>query len=211
MSSELIETLPLAHRLALSYAPRGSRSATLALLALDARLAKVVREGGEAVIAQMKLAWWRERLAQAPADWPQGEPLLAMMRESGLRWSDVVPLVDGWEHLLDDQLDLGAITEFVVGRSLAWNALQPGEAVACAAREWAAFDLATNLNDPSERAVVLAFARNEPWARARLPRKARPLVVLHGLARRAMQRGGGDLLDGPGAMFTAMRLGILGR
>jgi phytoene synthase len=39
----------------------------------------------------------------------------------------------------------------------------------------------------------------------------RPLAVLSGLARRSLARGGSPLLDGPGAMLLAVRLGIAGR
>ncbi|WAT18416.1 hypothetical protein OZN62_02215 [Aurantiacibacter sp. MUD11] len=211
MTDELIETLPLAQRLALSYAPRESRSATLSLLALDARLAGIVRGGGEAVIAQMKLAWWRERLVQRPRDWPEGEPLLAAMRDSLPEPLGLVSLVDGWEQLLADSLDEAAINEFATGRTVAWQLVGRGPAVVQAAREWALVDLALNLGQQAEREAVLAVASAEPWERASLPRDMRTLAVLHGLARRALRKGSDELLDGPGAMATAFRLGIAGR
>lgn len=211
MSADLIESLPLAHRLALSYAPRQTRDATLALLALDARLAGIVRTDGEAIIAQMKLAWWRERLEQPPASWPEGEPLLALMRESLPNPRNLVPLVDGWECLLSEQLDRDAITTFAAGRTVGWQQVSQGTDPVLQAREWALVDLALNLGQQEEREAALELARAQPWQPVRLPRELRPLAVLHGLARRALGRAGSEMLDGPGAMFTVMRLGFLGR
>ncbi len=216
MSAELVETLPLAQRLALAYAPPSARGDTLALLALDARLAGIVRTDGEPVIAQMKLAWWRERLAQDPQDWPLGEPLLALLRKGRLATDTLAPLVDGWEGLLADHLDEGIVHGFVAGRVALWqglaaahsgNAGQAGQV----AHEHALADLALNLGSEAEAALVRDLAQAQPWNRPRLPRPLRPLAILHGLSHRALRRGAGELLDGPGAMATALRLGILGR
>ena len=59
--SLLLGLTPL-HRLALAYAPAASRGAWLGFLALDMRLAAIVRAAREPMIGQIKLAWWRERL-----------------------------------------------------------------------------------------------------------------------------------------------------
>lgn len=216
MSSDLVDTLPLVHRLALSYAPRASRNDTLALLALDARLAGIVRSGGEPIIAQMKLAWWRERLAQDPRDWPLGEPLLALLRDGKLETSALTPLVDGWESLLADTLDEGTVDTFAAGRAAMWQTLVQSYAdgnagIAQAAREQAMTDLALNLGTQAEADIARNLARAQPWPRIRLSRALRPLAVLHGLAKRAISRGAGELLDGPGAMAAVLRLGITGR
>ena len=218
MSVDLIETLPLAQRLALTYAPRQSRAATLALLALDTRLAGIVRSGGEPVIAQMKLAWWRERFGQDAAGWPLGEPLLALLRESGMEHSRLEPLVDGWETLLGEQLGRSELIAFARGRALAWAAVgdatgysASNEPVERAGRAWALADLALNLGEASEADLARAALRAEDGPDIRLPRQLRSLAVLHALARRAIAAGTTDMLDGPGAMATALRIGLLGR
>ena len=216
MSSDLVETLPLANRLALSYAPRTCREGVLALLALDARLAGIVRGDGEPIIAQMKLAWWRERLAQEPQDWPAGEPLLALLRRGKLDTTALQSLVDGWEALLADTLDETVVEAFAAGRAAMWQTLAEahggGSAEAAqAAREQAMTDLALNLGTREEAAMARDLANAQEWDRARLPAPLRPLVILHGLSRRALQRGAEELLDGPGAMAAVLRLGILGR
>ena len=217
MSLDLVETLPLPQRLALSYAPRKARAATLALLALDTRLAGIIRTGGEPVIAQMKLAWWRERLGQAPADWPVGEPLLALLRECGIDATRLVPLVDGWEMLLADDLGRSELTAFARGRALGWAAVSDGTGqsaplapVEKAGREWALLDLARHLDSEEEATRALEAAAITGRAGARLPREVRSLAVLHSLSLRAYRRGSSELLDGPGAMAAALRSGLLG-
>ncbi|MGB3796359.1 MAG: hypothetical protein WA957_08645 [Alteraurantiacibacter sp.] len=218
MATDLLETLPLAQRLALSYAPRRIHAPTLAILALDARLAGIIRVDGEPVIAQMKLAWWRDRLAQDPAQWPIGEPLLALLQQSGLYSPQLSPLVDGWEMLLSDSLGSEEITGFARGRALAWAAVASSagqsaanDAVEQAGRTWALADLAFNLGTEEESTKTRAAAQAESEGQPKLPSLLRPLTVLRGLAVRALWRDAGELLDGPGAMATALRLGILGR
>ena len=213
MVQDLIVELPPAQRLALSYAPYAARPVTLALLALDARLAAVVRKRGEAVLAQMRLAWWRDLLAADPAGWPAGEPVLGLLRT----WRDPAalgPLVDGWEALLGETLDAPAIDEFARGRAggIAQLAREVGADAGPAAaggRLWALGDLAAHLSDHAERAAVIAAA--DGLHRPHLPKSLRPVAVLAGLARRSLDRDGAPLLDGPGAMLSALRVGIIGR
>jgi len=207
---DLAETLPLAQRLALSYAPRAARAPALALLALDQRLATILRAGGEPAIAQIKLAWWRERLAEGPATRPEGEPLLALLRDFPGGTAPLSGIVDGWEVLLSDRLDQPTIAEFAAGRASGWQALG-GESAVMAARQWAMTDLWLNLPEGAEAAEVRATIDAAPWSSARLSRSARPLQVLHALAGRALQRDAGELLDGPGAMLVAMRVGLIGK
>ncbi len=218
MDESLLQTLPLAHRLALSYAPASAKADTLALMALDARLAGIVRGDGEAIIAQLKLAWWRDRLGSDRADWPLGEPLLAQLVAWSGDASRLVALVDGWEMLLAETLDRSAITTFCRGRSLAWAALADGLLSASAnkdieqtAKEIALLDLSQNLSRGEEADLAREISAKESWQRIILPRQLRPLAVLHALARRAKNDNRPHLLDGAGAMALAMRVGITGR
>lgn len=207
-------SLPLAQRLALTYAPRGVRGAVLSLLALDNRLAAILRQGGEPVIAQIKLAWWRDRLGEDPAAWPTGEPLLETLRDWPGGAQGLVPLVDGWEALLAEDLTMAAIEQFAQGRALAWQSLAPPacEAVAAAAaREWALADLARNLGTEEEAAAARRLVQASKPVRQRLPRNLRPLGVMLVLTRRALDRDSGELLDGAGALFAALRVGLTGR
>lgn len=217
MACELLEQLPLEQRLALSYAPRRAREDTLTLLALDNRLGGILRNRGEVIIAQMKLAWWRDRFSEDPARWPVGEPLLARLA----RWSGdqrrLLRLVDGWEALLAEQLDRVRIDEFAQGRATAWSAFAVGLGAADlprieqAARVWALADLSLHLGEAGEAELVRAAALEQDWTAPRLPRTLRPLAVLGGLAQRALRRESAELLDGPGAVMLALRIGLSGR
>jgi phytoene synthase len=165
----------------------------------------VVRTAREPILAQLRLAWWRDRFASDPAGWPKGEPLLA--RLAG--WEDragLGALVDGWEALLGDDADtIEAVTTFAEGRASAAGALalQLGSAGAEGpARRWAL----------AERALAgYSAARGLIGTeRSRVARPMRPLAVLSGLTQRAAARGETDVLSGPGALFAAIRLGITG-
>lgn len=212
------DALPVPLRLALSYAPRRSRAQVGALLLLDQRLGSVLRAKGEVMIAQIKLAWWRDRLAEDPALWPGGEPLLALLRNGEAPPKEFGPLVDGWEALLAEDLTAAAVDEFAAGRAAAWAALvrafdaeNAAPAAAQMAREISYFDLSLHLESEAEAAAARKLALACKWEPARLPRALRPLAVLHALSARALRNGSADLLDGPRAGLLALRIGLFGR
>lgn len=215
--SALLDAIPIEQRLALAYARPADKPLMLGVFLLDTRLAATVRGGREPVLAQIKLAWWREQLGKAADERPVGEPLLAVLSPLAAEGAALGRLVDGWEHLLGESpLAASALEEFAAGRGAAFAALarQMGLADAAAAAEraargWAAADLAAKLGQPEERAAALELAARHDWGRVALPRRLRPLQVLHGLARR--ERGQGPLLAGPGALLAATRIGLLGR
>lgn len=216
MIDTLEDTLPIAQRLALSYTPANARDDCLTLLLLDNRLAGILRQRSEIIIAQMKLAWWRDRLGEPPEAWPLGEPLLERLRQWKGAPADLTPLVNGWERLLADDLNTPALAEFADGRALAWQALaaghapnEPSEKVHVAAREWALTDLAIHLGNQEEAQAATRLA--EGATSAVLPRQLRALAVLRGLSRRALNRGSREVLDGPMAMLAALRIGLTGR
>lgn len=204
---------PLA-RLALAYAPAPARDDWLTLLALDARLAGVVRAAREPVLAQLRLAWWRDRFAADPAGWPSGEPLLARLA-SWEQVSKLGALVDGWEALLGEPpLNAAAFTEFAAGRGGAVAALAArlGADVAASeglARRWALADLSLHLGDPDEQAAARQLLGGSGRS-GRTSRTMRPLALLAGLSERAVRRGHSEALSGPGALIAAIRLGISG-
>lgn len=212
------DALPLVQRLALSYAPRRARAQVGALWLLDRRLAGILQAQGEAMIAQIKLAWWRDRLSDDPARWPQGEPLLALLKTGEVAPRDFLPLVDGWEALLAEHLTAAGVDEFAAGRAAAWRAValafghpQAADAAAQAARETSYFDLAVHLGTEGEAAAARQLALACKWRRPQLPRALRPLAVIHALSARALRRESPDLLDGAGAGLLALRTGLIGR
>jgi phytoene synthase len=212
--SSLASELPQPQRLALTYAPARARPATEALLALDARLAAILRARREPIAAQLRLAWWRDVLARPVAEWPRGEPVLDSLRG----WRDPSGLSDlavGWEALLADALTPAAIAEFVAGRGRAFACLarelgvEPTGSVEEAARIWALADLAANISDGAERALVVEYGRD--LVPPPLSASLRPLAVLAGLGTRALRLGGVSLLSGPGSTLLALRIGLAGR
>lgn len=215
MSSALLADLPPPQRLALAYASSRSRPAILALLALDARLAAILRGRREPIAAQLRLAWWRDMLARPKVEWPAGEPVLealgAWEQPAGL-----AALAGGWEALLTKDLAPAAIAEFVEGRAQAFASLArelgayPPEDAAEAARTWALADLAANISDGAERQLVVDYGRRLTLP-PRLSSSLRPLAVLAGLGVAALADGGRPLLAGPKSAITALRIGMTGR
>jgi phytoene synthase len=213
----LLETLPTEQRLALAYCGKPQRQAIVGLLALDARLAGIVRNASEPLLGQIQLAWWRDQLALPREMRPHGEPLLALLEVWQGEESSLGGLVDGWELLLEQgALEPPALAGHAEARARAWAALarlvgahEQADAVQRAARNWALADLAIRLDRSEERGIVLDFVDQQDWEATRLPRSLRSLTVLCGLARR--QRGRAELLDGPLALGAALRLGLFGR
>ncbi|MDE1914517.1 MAG: hypothetical protein KGJ57_03540 [Sphingomonadales bacterium] len=214
IADDRLDTLPPPWRLALAYAPAAARPFWLSFLALDVRLAGVVRGAREPLLGQMKLAWWRDRFNADPDSWPKGEPLLSSLRAWDSAVGGLVALVDGWEAMLGEWGDgSGPVEALTQGRVEGVKALAgvlgaPGDdGLAAMARGWAAMDLVSHLGDPAERAEAAASFGEIDWRRYPLPRRMRPLTVLHGLARRASL---GKDASSPMALLHAIRLGILG-
>lgn len=212
-SSVLAEGLRPEIRLALAYAPARCRNLTLGLLALDQRLGESIRAAREPVFAQLRLAWWRERLQTRQESEP--EPLLAALQPWGEHRAALAVLADGWEEMIGEApLGAESLAACARARGQGWGVLagmlghDPAEAHR-AGEGWAAVDIAARLSHPQERAAAQALVAAQDWSRPRLPRDLRPLTVLHGLARRS--RGAAPLLSGGGALTTALRLGLLGR
>jgi phytoene synthase len=171
------------------------------------------------MLAQMRLAWWRETLARKPSARPAGDPLLELLARWQGEEAALVAIVEGWEHLLGAApLGHDDFTRFVDGRAGAFAALArlqgaaaADRAAAAAGRRWALADLATHLGDGRERQVVLDLAGTLVQGRIALPRRLRWLAVLDGLARRSLARGGVPLLASRMDALVALRLGIAGR
>ena len=202
--ADFLASLPVERRLALSYAPARSRLLWLGLFALDARLGAIVNEARGPMLAQIKLAWWREELSRPLAARRKGEPLLGLLEAWGDEAGGLAALIDGWEILLGDEMpggdDLAAVLN---ARAAACLALADHLAIGTggieqAARGWAAADFAPMSADPIVR----------EWPRIALPREMRPLQVLYGLAAR--RSGQTPLLTGPIAALAAVRLGLFG-
>lgn len=186
--------------LALAYAPRPARELWRGLLVLDARLGRTAQSAREPLLAQIKLAWWRDRFAEAAAVWPGGEPLLALLRPWDNERAALAALVDGWEGMIGEpgpravEALVGARAEAVAALARVVGRGDSAENARLIAGAWARSDLAGRGDDGG--------ARSDPAA-AKLPRELRPLAVLLDLTRSEPRgvRGFGRIV----------RLGLFGR
>ncbi|WP_182849666.1 squalene/phytoene synthase family protein [Pelagerythrobacter aerophilus] len=212
--------LPLPQRLALNYAPERIRAQTAALFALDARLGELVAKANEPLLAQLRLAWWRDELSKPQEERARGDPILDTLGET---WPGeehaLIRLIDGWEQLVGAApLPGSALESFADGRAGAFAALarlagEPSaeEIARDAGRVWALADLAARVSDDQERQTACRLAEGQEHRFPRLPRALRPLAVLRGLAHRALLLGGAPLVTGRRDILAALRLGMIGR
>lgn len=88
---------------AMLLVPRTERPALAALWRFEHRLFGLVAQHREPLLAQMKLAWWRDRtrqIAECAHDIPIGEPLLQELMAHWPGNACLVGLVDAYEHIL---------------------------------------------------------------------------------------------------------------
>lgn len=185
---DLIDSLPPLERLAASYAPAAMRPLWIGYFALEQRLADAARDGRDAIMIQLRLAWWRDRLAEDATRWPKGEPLLAALGPWNAERAALSALVDGYEALHVGDEGAAPLDEARVGVMAALARLSHVSdllPVEQAAREW--------------RGLALPAA-----SPPRLPRAMRPLAVLRGMA---LHGENGTPL---GRFLRALRLGLIG-
>ena len=208
-----VETFEMAPecRFALAYAGK-RREAFAALFALDHRLARAAREASEPIIAQMKLAWWRDRFAQPVADWPKGEPLLQALSLWGDDAARLHALVDGWESFAVAG-EAGGARDLIAGREAAWlgiaGMLDDRHAPCSVGFAAARYTLAALRDDgfgPPANLIAEAREAKKPLS---LPRTLRPFALLGALGERAL-RTGRPLLGGTPALALALRVGLTG-
>lgn len=209
---EISQELPSWAMLAIARARPPLRPALSALLKLDMQLSRVVLTAKEPMLAQIRLAWWREELsrptsvsAPAPVD-----PLLISLRNSPLgSRAELAGFIDGWEDLLENQPWSGNVRLLFLSKHAAvFRALaeiagktQHGEDAALHGKAWAMAKLAHfDEVSPAPGHPILP----------RLPSELRALAIIGGLSRRSLLRGGKPLMGDRLSPFAALRLGIFG-
>lgn len=189
---EDIDCLSPPERLALAYATRRGRAVWEAFFLFERRLAETARPGREPLMVQLRLAWWRDRLAEPVERWPVSEPTLARLHAWGEHRSHLSGLVDGWEASVVGEDGGAALSAARVDAFVALAALV-GE---------------TSLDDVRRAAQDLVSPSEATGRSPRLSRAMRPLIVLRGLAVRSAQgRPATPLAD----MAHVIRIGLLGR
>jgi phytoene synthase len=205
--------------LSLAYAPARARAALALLWRLDEQFGQIVATTATLAVGQMRLTWWHNALEQLGTGPAPAEPLLRdMAAEPAIDPHGLLPLVDGWEALLEplpltpDQIALHGEARGAALFRAAANVLGANRDVAAAGRLWALTDLGYRISDAATAARALEAARAEldrvprSW-----PRPLRPLAVLAGLARRDAGRAGRLRRPGsPARVALALRIGLFG-
>ena len=186
------------------------------LFVLDNVCAQVARMVHEPLMAQIRLAWWRDGLqadtALAQHRSPEMDALRALSGFDHVR-PHLIAMVDGWEALiLFDGSDTDAmLTAFARGRGgglfAAFGTAVDTEASGAV---WALWDLAGHLGDEAlaERAVALA-REMATGPRVPLPRM---LAMMAGVARSDVRRGRGAPPDlTPRLYLRLLRAQLIGR
>lgn len=179
-------------QLAVTYARSDVKAALQLLLTFDSRLADIVLQSSEPMIAQIKLAWWHDAITSASDKRPKGEPLLATLANIEQRFdvtTAMATLVDAWRLLAasDDwapelRQRFGAMRAMGVFRSYAtWLQTDVSSDVGI---YWA-------LNDLDRR---MGKAPSMLTKMAPLPRALRPLSILAFAAARDVTRKNGARL-----------------
>jgi 15-cis-phytoene synthase len=180
-------------RLALAYARNDLRDGLGAILMLDDRLAGIIDNAAEPLIAQMRLAWWNDVIAKPAKERPVGEPLLAILAEVEVNnpayniASAMLELIEAWDMLLA-QADWpqALLCEYAITRSSAvfgWYARMIGansQHIAICNRtgiDWALNDLHAHCRNEAEMLSVKT-ALKAPFRHDRLPRTLRPLSII---------------------------------
>ena len=172
--------LPPPANLAVAYTPVAFRPAFTLLLQLDARFADIARKAREPMIAQIKLAWWRDAFAAEAAQRPKGEPLLQALGACGdvISPSALQDLVSAWELLLGEgewtAQDVAKHTALRGGAIFGFYAAWIGEGcdISALSHQWALDALRAEF--PSK----LSVPNNQPLAALPKGRKLRPLSIL---------------------------------
>lgn len=205
-----LDELPLERRLAVTLAPITARDRYAALFALDWRLGSMLSRTREPLAAQLRLAWWRELLAGAPI--PRGDQTITAICEAWTgRLERLLPMVDGWEESIAEKPDAVTCARdradpfAALVRDLGGSEIECA-AVSLATSRWLLVDMAV-----TGWQEAWGSARELPATAFALPRSARPLVFLDGLAKRTLRRNRGPLLGDRLSPLAALRLGIFGR
>ncbi|GGD63641.1 hypothetical protein [Croceicoccus mobilis] len=217
LAGEAFDALTPPERLAIAYAPARWRPYWVDIFELDSRFARIVAQASEPMLAQLRLAWWRENFDKPADAWPSGEPLLARLAAWNDERAALSGLAEGWEALVGEgALDVTDMVAFADGRAGAMAALarisgaqDDGKAAHQAGFRWALADLAGHLTDGAEREGVTALLAGAEPVSSRLSRPMRPLAALRAMAERAA--GDGRHIGGGGDFLAAVRAGLTGR
>jgi phytoene synthase len=210
---------PLAHLLAAHAGHQADRHR--AIWAFDARLASVARTTSEAMIGQMRLAWWTDVIDDPTGAKGRGEPVVDALRATGAMAAPGLPAaIDGWEVLVvEAEIDAAGLDDYADGRggglfrALA-DAVDAPDWLIAAGRAWALWDLAGHVGDAAlaQAAIARGRALLSQVDGVRWPREWKPLRIAFTLARQDLLAGRGAEPGMPRAQaLRLLRIALVGR
>jgi phytoene synthase len=106
-------------KLVFAYAKPSERVVYEAVFALDSLCANIVATTSEALIGQMRLAWWRDVISKSTAERPAGHPLIAIINAlpDHISSDALAELVNIWEAFLLAEDRKAYLQQFCKGRA----------------------------------------------------------------------------------------------
>lgn len=184
-------------RLVCSAAGKAHARATQ-VMALDNACAQIARQAREPIMAQIRLAWWRDGLTAETLKPEHNSPEMLVLRGCD-RFDEaragLVALIDGWEELIlsDEGASRAMLEAYAKGRGgglFAAMAPEHAQEAIAAGEVWALWDLAGHLSDNALAAEALALA-NERAGCVTISRLPRMLAMMAGVALSDVRKGRG--------------------
>lgn len=179
--------------IARSGVPARAHAGWKALLELDATLGNIVRHTREPMVGQMRLTWWHAALGELDEKPPPAQPVLQALAADvlpvGVTGVELAALVEGWEMLLEPDLDAAVLTRFAEDRggrlfrllaTILTGECKQRRSVVSAGEGWALADLVPRLTDAAASGVArtLAEQRFTDAFAERWPLRQRALGVM---------------------------------
>ncbi|MDG6078206.1 hypothetical protein E3U23_03260 [Erythrobacter litoralis] len=214
--SDLTDECDELGKLAVTLAPVGLRETFAAAFALDHRLSRIATNAKEPMLAQIRLAWWRDRLGEDVEARPRGDIVLDAI---GRSWrgeeSCLRDLVDGWEQAIGEAPGSPAAEALGSGRASTFASLSRLAGFTDAQRDaafhghvWGQATVALVSEARPQIAAEYVRKRNSLPV---LPRALRPIALIGQLSARALKRGGKPLLGDRLSPLVAARIAAVGR
>lgn len=194
---------------------REDRASMASLWALVERLAQLLAGARDPLVAQIKLAWWRDmlgHLANDPSQLPNGEPLLADLRRSWGQGNGLGSLTEPVENLIfaeDDAARMAAAGDFGDRTFALCHGASPIEGRTAAGARWGMVWGAMVQGEPAAAHTLLARAGRLRKATRAEFHDQKALLTLDRWARAIALRGGERHWRREALLL--LRLGIFGR
>lgn len=160
-------------------------------LALDSRIEDIFAKMNESMIAQIRLAWWRDTINSDIK--PKGEPLVEMMETVQNQYPNLdiaealIALINGWEYRIinEESLNEYELIDYANGRgaffaliAAACDKTELTQGYQALGRIWALSFLFDNIGKTGEQARALAAKQYETIDFHQLSRAIRSLSLL---------------------------------